>query len=152
MIYDKIENAPAYFSLGPRFEKALKYLQNYKGEVSTEKISIDGDEVFASIQKDVDTCPLNPAQWECHQKFADIQFIYQGEERFGICEKNKLSELIKYDIARDISFLKGIGTENYLSLYSGDFVIVFPQDAHSPTRDPLSGPRKNWRVVVKVRL
>lgn len=152
MIYDNIENASVYYNLGPRFEKALEFLKNYKGQISLDKISIDGNDVFATIQNDSITYEKNPDQWECHQKFADIQFMFNGEEMFGFAQTRKLTPLSDYDSSRDIQFLKSAGSENYLTLCSGDFVIVFPQDAHSPSRHPAGGMQKNWRVVVKVRL
>lgn len=152
MIYDKIENAVNYYTLGARFEKALKFLKNYQGQVSSDKIMIDGSDVFAMIQKSNITYDINPNDWECHKKFADIQYMYKGEELFGVNNTKELQPLTDYDDSRDIQFLKGNNAENYFTLRSGDFVILFPQDAHSPSRHPASGMRENWRVVIKVRL
>ena len=48
---------------------------------------------------------------------------------FGCCDPEKLDVTEKYDEDTDCEFLKGNG--DLIELSEGDFIIVFPEDAHN---------------------
>ncbi len=150
MIFDNISNIKSYENLGERWKKAFAFLKQYKGG-DNGKIVIDGENLFAIVQNAENTREVDNLKWESHNKYADIQYILDGEERFGIASVDNLSAITDYDENNDIRFYKG-ANENFITIKAGDVLILFPQDAHLPLCHSLKGISVNKRVVVKVRL
>lgn len=47
-----------------------------------QRVDIDGDNVFATLFE-VDTLPPEACKLECHQNYADIQYLLSGMEGAG---------------------------------------------------------------------
>ena len=81
MVVDKIEHASLYYGLGERFRTALEWLASADAGALTpgQRVDIDGDNVFATLFE-VDTLPPEACKLECHQNYADIQYLLSGME------------------------------------------------------------------------
>ena len=149
MIFDSIENANIYANLGESFEKALHFLRNNDfAEMEEGRVDIDGDEVFALVQKYKTIDPEN-GKWEAHRQYADIQFIAKGSEDFGFVNIEYLDAESDYDVDKDIQWFDGDG--DFLQLHEDEFVIVFPHEAHMPKLS-IETPEDVLKVVVKVAI
>lgn len=151
MVIDKIENAPLYYGLGPRFQQALEWLANVDPDTLTpgQRVEIDGTDLYGFLFE-VDTLPVEECKLECHQHYADIQYLAAGLEGAGYALPDaELKQLTEYDPQGDIQFY----TTDWdtLTIRPGTFYIVWPQDLHAP-RVALGAPGPVRRLVAKVKL
>ena len=87
---------------------------------------------------------------ECHQNYADIQYLLSGMEGAGYALPDaELRALSEYDSKGDIQFYTA--EWDTLTIRPGTFYIVWPQDLHAP-RVALGQPGPVQRLVAKVKL
>lgn len=150
MVFDSVDNASRYKSLGPRMAAALSFIEAVRAsEFQARKVEIQGNDVFAMFQ-DTTTEPAEGRHYEAHREYIDVQYVVSGEEVIRVTKLSLLSETVPYDADRDIAFY-GIAPGNDLHLRPGDFVILYPEDAHLP-KIPPAEPANVKKVVVKVRV
>lgn len=150
MIFDSVENAPRYNALGPRIARALSFIDDIDpADFYPHKEEIQGKDLFASFQETM-TESVEGRQFEAHRQYIDVQFIVSGEEIIRVTNLSLLSETVPYDSDRDIAFYAQI-PGNDVHLLPGDFLILFPEDAHLP-KIPSDTPGQVQKVVVKVRV
>lgn len=154
MIIDTIENAEK-LCLGERFSKAFAWLKDPAnaqlpaGHHVIEQAEDGTELLYANIQeyntRDPKDCPL-----EYHRAYADIQFLFEGEEAIGYRPLTAdLPELKPYNEEADIGFVGGAGVA--IPFSKNTFFVLFPQDAHAPGQR-VPGADKVRKVIVKVRL
>lgn len=147
MVFDSIENMNLYGNLNEGFKKALEFLSDTDfSKMDEGRIDIDGDEVFALVQK-YNTIDPEKGKWEAHKRYADIQYVFRGSEDFGFVNIEYLETTSDYDVENDIQWLEGDG--DFLQLHEGEFVIVYPHEAHMP-RLSIEESEEVIKVVVKV--
>ncbi len=148
MICDQVKWADSYASCHPLFAKAFAFMKKCTPETANGKYEIDGDNVYAMVSDS----PLKPcagAKPEAHRRYVDIQFPLAGEETIGIAALHKDAAKLPFDEAKDIAFYEQ--ETSPLTLHPGQFVILFPQDAHAPCCT-LTGAKSVKKVVIKVKL
>ncbi len=146
MIIDRLKNASWYLGVHKNLELAFKYLQETDfSAIEPGRYEIAGTKIYALIQQ-YESKPKEKGRWEAHRRYMDIQYVWQGEELFGYAHLDDLTT-ISYDENKDFVTLEGSG--NFLTLPSGSFVIVAPQDAHMPGI-AISTPAPVKKIVVKV--
>ncbi|MBR3588641.1 MAG: YhcH/YjgK/YiaL family protein, partial [Clostridia bacterium] len=84
MIFDTLKNMNYYVKMMPQLEEIQKFLLDYmKGEMTMERIDLDGDNLFASpatyVPKDHEG-----AEYESPVKYADVQVVLKGKEYIGV--------------------------------------------------------------------
>lgn len=132
--------------LNKRIVEGLNYL------ASTDFTNVeDGrhdltDYLYANIQT---YQTKEDALFEAHRDYIDIQYIISGEEKIGVTDYSSCTEAIAYDKEKDIEFLNGNG--EYYPLKEGEYMILYPQDAHKPSIS-LNNQSTVRKVVVKVRI
>lgn len=89
------------------------------------------------------------ALFEAHRDYIDIQYIISGEEKIGVTKYSDCKENIPYDKERDIEFLNGEG--EFYPMRTGDYMILYPTDAHKPSIS-LNEQTTVRKAVVKVKL
>jgi YhcH/YjgK/YiaL family protein len=147
MIFDSLENADLYLTLGDNFEKAIQFLKSTDfSNMEEGKIEIDGEEIIAFVQK-YKTIDPETGRWEAHRQYADIQFMVRGSEDFGFVNIGYLDPESDYDVENDIQWFDGDG--DFLQLHDDEFVIVFPHEGHMP-KLAIEKPEDVVKVVVKV--
>ena len=133
----------------PGFRQALTYLAGLSAFPPVGQADIDGQEVFASVQS-YDTKPHGDIPWECHRDYIDIQFLFSGQEKVGVMPTAEVPGF-EYDQANDIAFAREKPEGTWVPLTAGDFVVLFPEDAHRPRGYFAEAPEAVEKIVVKVR-
>lgn len=149
MIKDKLCNAKTYYGISENLKKGFEWLKSQDlDSIKPDKYYIDSEKFYANIQE-YET--KEDALYESHKKYIDIQCVIKGKERVGVCGKSECQISVPYDEEKDIDFMQGPETEEFLSLSEGEFLVLFPNDAHKPSINP-SINTKNLvkKVVVKV--
>ncbi len=148
MIIDHLDKAPIYHNLGPRLATALAYLPRCDfNSMEDGRYDIDGDNIFALVQRYETRNQTAESRWEVHRRYIDVQYVVAGAEKMGYAHAASLIPATSYDSARDIQFLHGTG--DFYSLSKGFFTIFFPADAHLPGLSN-GEPENVIKVVVKV--
>ena len=149
MIYDELTNAETYRHVKPGIAQALEYLRKTNfAEVPNGKYELDGTKLYAMVQRYPTRLPTD-AIWESHRKYIDVQFVFQGEERFGYVPLSKAPAVTQpYDEKSDV-LLYSPGMVS-MPLKAGQFVVFFPQDIHAPSLAEGDSPSDVIKVVMKV--
>lgn len=150
MIYDTLEHIAAYRGLGANMDRAIELLQNTDfSKLAAGRYEVDGDKLFYMIQEP-ELRLEKDAQFEAHRRYADIQLALTDGEIINCLPIEDVQKWQPFDEDKDIGFSdvqeKGIP----MPLNAGQFMILYPQDAHMPC---LKGcAEKTRKVVVKVKL
>ena len=130
--------------------EALEYLRGHDfTKMEDGKYDIDGQS-FAKLQR-YETHLPGQSRPEAHEKYVDIQYLVEGEEYVGWCPFSPdLKVAVPYNEAQDIVFYDKLVPESNLLLQSGCFVVLFPEDVHSPQMAVDDVPMLVTKVVVKI--
>ena len=144
MIKDNIKYAELYEGVNPGFPVAFAFLED--AIASPKEVGrYDLEEgVFALVQS-YDTKAEENCKIEAHRKYIDIQCVLKGRELFGVADLSTQTLYEDKFEEKDVAFYHG--EVDLLTLRDGDFVIVFPEDAHRPQQGDGSHVEK---VVIKV--
>ncbi|MBP5405089.1 MAG: YhcH/YjgK/YiaL family protein [Clostridia bacterium] len=144
MIKDKVAYSALYEGVNPGFKAAFAFLKEALAQPKEVGRYELGDGVFALVQS-YDTKAEENCKIEAHKKYIDIQCVLKGKELFGVADLSTQTMYEDKFAEKDVAFYKG--EVDLLTLTDGDFVIVFPEDAHRPQQGDGSHVEK---VVVKV--
>ena len=148
MIIDQIGNARPYHAIHRGFKRAFDYIQELDtAGIAVGRYEIDGENMYALVQQ-YDTKLKEQALWEAHRRYIDLQFVVQGVEGIGYADIIHLQQG-GYDPARDFLPLHGDG--DLVTVRSGGFVLLFPQDAHMPGI-AIGSPAPVRKVVIKIAI
>ena len=114
-------------------------------------IEIDGEDVFAIVQT-VTTEDASERQFECHQKFIDVQMVLQGLERQDVTtvdDNVKITE--HYNEESDAMLFKEPELFSTLIMKPGMFVVYTPSDGHRPCCS-IDSPCEIRKVCVKIKI
>jgi len=153
MIKDKLENSKIYFGIAENIKKGFEWLlsQDLKN-IKPQKYYIDGDDLYANIQE-YET--KTDAKYEAHRKYIDIQYVISGKELVGVidrelCAKSSV-DITPYNKEADIEFFDYKTEDKWQELKEGEFLVLFPTDAHKPSISPdKSINNRVKKAVVKV--
>ena len=151
MILDTLANAALYESLGPGFAAAFDWLRRHGATAAGAPVAVDGDRVVARPGA-YETHPRDPRKFECHRRFADVQFVAEGEELVEIAAPGDLRPVSPYDPAGDIAWFASDAPRPAVRLPAGSFLVLWPHEAHQPGLAAAAGPVPVRKVVVKVAL
>lgn len=144
MIKDKVKYGSLYAGVNPGFKAAFAFLEEALAQPKEVGRYELGGGVFALVQS-YDTKSAENCKIEAHRKYIDIQCVLKGRELFGVADLGTQTLYEDKFEEKDVAFYHG--DVDLLTLTDGDFVIVFPQDAHRPQQGDGSHVEK---VVVKV--
>lgn len=147
MIKDKLENAKIYYNLSENIKIGFEWLQKTDlKNIPDGKYEILGQHVYASVQT-YDT--KSDANYEAHRNYIDIQYMITGAEKVGVTDLSNCKVCIPYDSERDLEFYNINTAEEYLELDEGQFLLLYPHDAHKPSISKAEQTTVK-KVVVKV--
>jgi YhcH/YjgK/YiaL family protein len=125
------EFALQFFKNRERWEKAFNFLKNSDLQnMNPGKYALEGDTLYATISE-YTTKDEADSRFEAHRKYADIQYVVEGEEQIGITAIESATETVPYDSTKDILFLTA-PQNNYKPATPANFFVFFPQDVHRP--------------------
>ena len=146
-IYDEGE-AGVFFSSA--MKRALSYLRETDfSKMEDGRYEIDGDRIYATVQR-YETKPEKECRPESHRRYADVQFVAEGQEFIGWCAftpELKIAE--PYNEEKDITFYEKLVPESNFVLSEGCFAVLFPKDIHRPCC-AIGEPSPVLKVVVKI--
>lgn len=146
MIIDRIDNAHLYHAVNAKFKRAFDYIQQIDVDtIPAGKYEIDGENMYALVQQ-YNTKLKEQGFWEAHRRYIDLQYVVQGAEGMGYANINHLRQ-DEYDSSKDFLPLHGEG--GLVTLHSGSFVLLLPEDAHMPGM-AIGSPAPVKKVVVKI--
>ena len=145
MILGKNREAAAYRGLHPRLDRALECLTDeFLASVGTETMKLEGDALYVT-RFDYDTVPFEETFFESHKRYLDIHIMVKGSERVDIAHPEGLT---LYENKGDFYGYRG-DAEQSVILRPGDFLVVFPGDAHR-LKIAVDQPEAVSKVVFKI--
>jgi YhcH/YjgK/YiaL family protein len=146
MITDRLDNAHLYTPLSAGIRRAFEYLENTDLQaLEVGRIELDGKNLYVTSQEYTSKLP-DQGKWEAHHRYIDLQYIISGTERIGYAPIGRLT-MGEYNPEKDFQALTGSG--DFISLTAGDFMLLFPEDAHMPGM-AITNPAPVKKVVVKI--
>ena len=132
MIFDRLENLPAYTSLAPEvMPKIVEFLGKCgAGEIAEGRHELDGDKLYVNVQS-YSTKTFNPDMLEYHKKYIDVQILLAGSETLYY-EPAGTAEVTPYNAENDCGFNKVPASALPLKLEVGNFVLLLPEEGHLP--------------------
>lgn len=89
---------------------------------------------------------------EAHKNHIDIQFLISGEEKVYTTDLCNLQPNTEYNKEKDVIFYQTPEKPlNTLYLTGGKFVILYPNDAHSPCIS-INSAKKVKKAIVKIKI
>ena len=153
MIVDHISNGRTY-SLGEAWEKVFSFLETLSNDAEEKEYPIDGDAIFARVMSyptKVETA--EDTVLEVHRKYVDIHMALVGSERLAIYPTHEMATKTGFDEERDVEFFEYKEPAKFqLTMTSGMFACLLPQDAHMPQLFAEEEGAVVKKVVVKVLL
>ena len=144
MIIDDIAHAERYACLSENFAKAIRFLtETGLDELPCGTIAIDGENVFANLQENMTRA--DGLQFEAHDRYADIQVVLRGSERFALGWDANIeppqpgSDFRRCQAGHWMDFTLG----------PNQFVIFLPGEAHAPG-NAVQAPALCRKLVIKV--
>lgn len=148
MIAGELVHRRRYGALHPFFADALEFLANFDPGSPDGRIELDGERLIAVIER-YESSPATGRPFEAHRRYIDIQCVLEGRERILHCHLEGLEPLEEYSREADVAFYEDPTATSSILVRPGEFVILFPEDAHKP--GCMAGGRDAVRkVVVKV--
>ncbi len=148
MIIDDLTQAQKYASLHPRFKQAFEFLNSQNLEdLKPGRHEINGEELFAIVVNE-DAVPMleSTSQFESHNKYIDIQYVFSGVETIGYKHRDTCIEPRgEYSAEKDVLFYED-APDFFFKLFAGQFGIYFPKDVHAP----MIGEGRIRKIVLKV--
>lgn len=126
MILAKNRDAASYRGVHPRLDRALDCLTDeFLASVGTQTRKLDGDALYVT-RFDYDTLPLEETFYEAHRRYLDIHVMLRGAERVDIAHPDGLT---LFEHSGDFYGYRGDAEQSHV-LRPGEFLVVFPGDAH----------------------
>lgn len=95
------------------------------------------------------TLPADGGEAEAHRQYLDIQYVISGQEVVGWAPLDKLTPTVPFDAEKDVGFYSG--EYEYIRIAPGYCYVVFPEDAHLPSRH-LETANEYTKIVVKLKV
>ena len=148
MLSTKIGLEYKYDFTEKKFQLAFEFLKRRDlAELEPQSIEL-GEGVRANIQR-YDSFEWDANRFETHEKFFDIQYVIEGVEYCGVCEREGLKVAVPYNPVKDVTFYEDPELYGKVLLKAGDYIVVGPEDVHKP-RCAAGKSMPIKKVVIKV--
>lgn len=148
MIKDQLVHAALYDSVHPLFKAAFQWIaENSKDDIQDGRFELNGDKLVALTQH-YNTHPFDPKKFEAHKKYIDIQYIISGSEKIHLGNPNQMTTAVPFNEIKDIAFFEGHGYD--VTMNAGDFMVIWPHEAHVPGADAYLSAVPVHKIVMKV--
>ena len=149
MILARNKNASDYLGIHPNLDLALQRITpEFLSALGNERVDILPGEVWCT-KFTYETIPDSESFFEAHDKFLDIHLMLRGSERVEIASPCGLQ---RFDSQPENDFYAYHGEGAHkLVLSPGDFLVVFPDDAHK-IKMMLGSPETVTKAVFKVKI
>ncbi len=147
MILASNKAALDYRGIHPNLDLALEHITpEFLSSLGEDRVELRGEEVYCT-RFTYETVPEEDAFFEAHRLYLDIHLMLSGAERVEIASPAGLAQ---FDHQGDFYAYRGEGRHS-LVLAPGDFLVVFPDDAHK-IKMRVDGPEVVSKAVFKVKI
>ncbi|MCK5781558.1 MAG: YhcH/YjgK/YiaL family protein [Flavobacteriales bacterium] len=147
MILDNIENIKLYSGINERINKAFEYIKSTDFSLlDNGTYDVVEGEIFAIVNR-YETIHESKEQLECHRKYIDVQYIFEGEELLAYLNKTVQIPSQVYSDNDDFELYNE--NRDFLKFKSGMFCVLFPDDLHAFGIHEKTSTKVS-KVVVKV--
>lgn len=148
MILDSLPQWRRYAALDARFARAFSFLEQVKPDIADGRHEIDGDAIFALVQRYQTRPAAGPL--EAHRRYVDVQYLACGREVIQWAPLASLATVARpYDEKQDAGLFAADVEVAPVPVSAGQFMILFPDDAHAPCC-AWAEPEPVVKIVVKV--
>jgi YhcH/YjgK/YiaL family protein len=149
MILSSISDAKRYFCVHPLLKDLFEYLQqNDLSEASAGRIEIHDEDLFINVAEP-QLIKADEQKLEVHRAYLDVHIPLTGAETIGWRHLDTIdipSEKT-FDTENDFA-LYNVPASAYIDVRPGEFLVVFPEDAHAP----IIGEGKIKKLIAKIKL
>ncbi len=152
MIFDSLTNAKQYKGLHAGVDRLLEEMKKVTAQAYPQNtLYLDGNNLYMMFGC-YETHPRQEAVAEAHRQYIDVMYMVEGEELIYVKHTENLQNITKeYNLEID-ALLGGLDADAMpILLKAGSFVVLFPQDAHSPAC-VVDSPMTVKKIVGKVRI
>mgnify|MGYP001111580865 CR=1 FL=1 len=147
MILASNSTALDYRGIHPNLDLALERITpEFLSSLGEERVELKGEEVYCT-KFTYETIADSEAFFEAHRLYLDIHLMLSGSERVEIASPAALEQ---FDHQGDFYAYHGEGRHS-LILSPGDFLVVFPDDAHK-IKMQVGGLETVSKAVFKVKI
>ena len=148
MILAKLTDSSRYESLHPLFKQLFDYVKsNDLMEKDLGRIELQGDDLFINNSEPI-LLSKEKQVLEVHQHYIDIHIPFNGKEIVGWKALKDLHEPMQpFDVEKDFAVYDEPAS-TYFEVNPGEFLIVYPEDAHAP----IIGEGKLRKLIAKVKV
>lgn len=148
MILAKLTDGHRYEAMHPLFRQAFDYILSHDlSAVPAGRIELDGDRLFINVCETELVAP-GSQKLEAHRRYIDIHVPLAQDETIGWKHLSDLGPSeAPFDEAGDCALYADTDVTHIL-VHPGEFLAVFPEDAHAP----LIGRGRQRKLIVKVLL
>lgn len=152
MIYDSAKNIAQYSALNADLESVVRAALDYAGKhFSAGHVAVDGERVYLNLAS-YQTHDASSAAAEAHKAYVDVMVMLDGVETVYVQHAEQLKEITQpYNSDTDALLGKLSEQATAVILRPGDFLILFPQDAHMPGCHAHE-PSSVKKVIGKIRI
>lgn len=152
MILDQMKYAACYAGVLPAVTKALEEMVKYTPDnYPGGRVDVDGERLFLLLNT-YETHSPDGALCEAHQKYVDVMYMVEGEEIIYVKPTDRLRTITRaYDHEADYLLAELDQDATPVRLRAGQFVMLFPQDAHAPGCYD-NAPQTVRKIIGKVRI
>ncbi len=152
MIYDSAKNIAQYSALNADLESVVRAALDYAGKhFSAGRVAVDGERVYLNLAS-YQTHDASSAAAEAHKAYVDVMVMLDGVETVYVQHAEQLKEITQpYNSDTDALLGKLSEQATAVILRPGDFLILFPQDAHMPGCHAHE-PSSVKKVIGKIRI
>lgn len=152
MILDTLENAKQYAGLNPGADRILEAVKAYSPDhYPVGRVELDGSRLYMNLSS-YETRELAGAPSEAHRKYLDVMYMVEGEEIIYVKAAAQMQKITKeYDPDEDFLLAETDADVTPVLLKAGSFVMLFPQDAHTPGCQ-VNGPCNVKKIIGKVQI
>ena len=133
MIYGKLDQAARYMGILPGIDRILKEAGRYMPQDEFgRQIVLEGNDIYMNLAE-YDTHERAEACFEAHRQYVDVMCMIMGEETIYVKPEADLQSTIRpYNDSADVLLARMEDDCCEVRLHPGEFVILFPEDAHAP--------------------
>ncbi len=111
-------------------EKAIEIMKTLDRDTATGRYEVS-DRIYYNVEE-YDAQEEEKRRFEAHRRYADIQCILEGEEIIYVADASALELEEDFLEEKDIAFYRGSGIGTAHHLKQGEYIVLYPGEAHKP--------------------
>ena len=110
-------------------DKYIEFLKTITPDTPSGRIEL-WDGAFCNVSGVINQTPADSKVFESHEKYIDIQYVFEGTEEMEYADTADLTITQPFDAEKDCALYSGKGV--LITFKPGDFAVYAPMDGHKP--------------------